>query len=213
MSPNRSIAASSEHSNGAPGQVPNRRVGTHASQAMDDKIVFNGRWGGKRVWDVDGAMYRQLSQVETNDQAPCATSDDYIASVFDENKIRLTRRNGSDGVLVLDVVVHDVGLVTEWVQRPDCVGSDVTITEAKGSYDPPDGAQWQLLVADLTGLPAVARIVETTALTARVWADPGGDAAARDAGSPAPQGTRSSPAGRTPRGAPRSRGRGTPRGP
>jgi NADPH-dependent ferric siderophore reductase len=81
-----------------------------------------------------------------------------------------TVREYADGVLVLDVVVHEVGLVTEWVQRPDCVGSEVTITEAKGSYAPPAGAQWQLLVADLTGLPAVARIVETTALPARVWA-------------------------------------------
>ncbi|QIG42740.1 siderophore-interacting protein [Nocardioides anomalus] len=87
-----------------------------------------------------------------------------------------TVRSWADGVLVLDVVVHEVGLVTEWVQQPDCVGSEVTITEAKGSYAPSEGAQWQLLVADLTGLPAVARIVETTSLPARVWVDPGGDA-------------------------------------
>ena len=37
--------------------------------------------------------------------------------------------------LVLDVVLHEVGLVTEWVVRDDCVGSTVTITEPKGSFD------------------------------------------------------------------------------
>ncbi|WP_028651214.1 siderophore-interacting protein [Nocardioides halotolerans] len=82
-----------------------------------------------------------------------------------------TVRSYVEGVLVLDVVLHDVGLVTEWVVRDDCVGSTVTITEAKGSFDPPSGAAWLLLVGDLTGLPAMARIAETTALPTRMWAE------------------------------------------
>ena len=45
-----------------------------------------------------------------------------------------TVRSYSDGMLVLDVVLHEVGLVTEWVVRDDCVGSTVTITEPKGSF-------------------------------------------------------------------------------
>ena len=68
------------------------------------------------------------------------------------------------GTLVLDVVLHEVGLVTEWVVRDDCVGSTVTVTEPKGSFDPPPDAEWLMLVGDLTGLPAMARIAETTAL-------------------------------------------------
>ena len=40
--------------------------------------------------------------------------------------------------LVLDVVVHEVGLVTEWASR-DCVGDTVTITEPRGSFDLPAG--------------------------------------------------------------------------
>ncbi len=43
--------------------------------------------------------------------------------------------------LVIDVVVHEVGLVTEWASR-DCVGEQVTITEPKASYAPPDDAEW-----------------------------------------------------------------------
>jgi NADPH-dependent ferric siderophore reductase len=82
-----------------------------------------------------------------------------------------TVRSHAGGRLVLDVVVHDVGLVTEWVVRDDCVGSTVTVTDPKGSYAPPDDAEWQLLVGDLTGLPAMARIAETTALPTRIWAE------------------------------------------
>jgi NADPH-dependent ferric siderophore reductase len=88
-----------------------------------------------------------------------------------------TVRSYDAGRLVLDVVVHDVGLVTEWVVRDDCVGSTVTVTEPKGSYDPPPGAGSLMLVADLTGLPAVARICETTDLPVRVWAEVSDDLA------------------------------------
>ncbi len=71
-----------------------------------------------------------------------------------------TVRSHRVGELTLDVVVHDVGLVTEWAMR-DCVGDAVTITEPKASFDPPPGAGWLLLVGDLTAMPAIARIVET----------------------------------------------------
>ena len=71
-----------------------------------------------------------------------------------------TVRSWADGELTLDVVVHDVGLVTEWAMR-DCIGDTVTITEPKSSFAPPPGAGWLLLVGDLTAMPAIARIVET----------------------------------------------------
>ena len=50
-----------------------------------------------------------------------------------------TVRSFRDGELTLDVVVHDVGLVTEWAMR-DCVGDTVTITEPKASFAMPQGA-------------------------------------------------------------------------
>ena len=40
--------------------------------------------------------------------------------------------------LVLDVVIHDVGLVTEWASG-DCVGDRVVVAAAQGSYAPPSG--------------------------------------------------------------------------
>jgi NADPH-dependent ferric siderophore reductase len=73
--------------------------------------------------------------------------------------------------LLLDVVLHDVGLVTEWVSR-GCVGDQVTITQPRGSFSLPAGPKWLLLVGDLTAMPAMARIVEThPGLAPRVWAE------------------------------------------
>lgn len=68
-----------------------------------------------------------------------------------------TVRSVDGARLVLDVVVHQVGLVTEWASG-DPVGQQVTITEPKGSFLPPPDAGWLLLVGDLTALPAMARI-------------------------------------------------------
>jgi len=82
-----------------------------------------------------------------------------------------TVRSYAAGVLVLDVVIHDVGLVTEWVVRGDCVGSTVTITEPKGSFAIPADAAWLLLVGDLTAMPAMARIAESVQVPTRIWAE------------------------------------------
>ncbi|UDY24840.1 siderophore-interacting protein [Nocardioides sp. Kera G14] len=77
--------------------------------------------------------------------------------------------------LTLDIVVHETGLVTEWAQR-DVTGETVTITDPKGSFALPEGAQWLLLVGDLTALPAMARIAEVWTAThrdlpLRVWVE------------------------------------------
>jgi NADPH-dependent ferric siderophore reductase len=81
-----------------------------------------------------------------------------------------TVRSWSGGELVLDVVVHEVGLVTEWAAR-DVVGERVTITEPKGSFDMPAEARWLMLVGDLTAFPAMARISETVDVPTRIWAE------------------------------------------
>jgi NADPH-dependent ferric siderophore reductase len=74
-----------------------------------------------------------------------------------------TVRSCADGQLVLDVVVHEQGLVTEWAQGP-CVGDVVGISAPKGSFEPASSAGWVVLVGDLTALPAIGRIVESTDL-------------------------------------------------
>ncbi len=77
--------------------------------------------------------------------------------------------------LTLDIVHHDVGLVTEWVGT-DCVGQTCTITEPKGSFAMPADAAWLMLVGDLTAMPAMARIVETCGVPTQVWAEVPADA-------------------------------------
>jgi NADPH-dependent ferric siderophore reductase len=84
-----------------------------------------------------------------------------------------TVRSWADGRLVLDVVLHESGLVTEWAAR-DCLGEQVVVTEPRGSFAMPRSAAWLLLVGDLTAMPAMARIAETVSpggppLT--VWAE------------------------------------------
>jgi NADPH-dependent ferric siderophore reductase len=73
-------------------------------------------------------------------------------------------------LLHLDVVVHEEGLVTDWASG-ECVGDRVVVTGAQGSFEPPADAAWLLLVGDLTAIPAMARIAETTDLPTRVWAE------------------------------------------
>jgi NADPH-dependent ferric siderophore reductase len=84
-----------------------------------------------------------------------------------------TVRSWDGRELVLDVVVHEVGLVTEWASR-DCVGDPVMVTEPRGSFAMPRDAGWLLLVGDLTAMPAMARIAETQrarAVQTRIWAE------------------------------------------
>ena len=81
-----------------------------------------------------------------------------------------TVRSWDGAELVLDVVVHEEGLVTEWASR-DCTGESVTVQEAKGSFALPDDAGWLLLVGDLTAMPAMARILESVSVPTRVWAE------------------------------------------
>jgi NADPH-dependent ferric siderophore reductase len=76
--------------------------------------------------------------------------------------------------LEIDVVIHEVGLVTEWAARDaahDPVGDTVTITESKGSFAMPADAAWLMLVGDLTAMPAMYRIATTTSLPTRIWAE------------------------------------------
>ena len=59
----------------------------------------------------------------------------------------------------VEFVVHDGGVASTWAQSAR-LGDVIYVTEAMGWYRPPADATWQLLVADLAGLPALARAVE-----------------------------------------------------
>jgi NADPH-dependent ferric siderophore reductase len=58
----------------------------------------------------------------------------------------------------LDIALHEEGVGSDWARtcRP---GDQVGLVEPHGLYTPPADVAWQLLVADITGLPALARIL------------------------------------------------------
>ena len=70
------------------------------------------------------------------------------------------RRHDQDsGKVVVDVLMHGYGIGTDWV-RHVADGDKVVLAHANSWHRPPAKAEWQLLVADMAGLPALARILE-----------------------------------------------------
>ena len=67
------------------------------------------------------------------------------------------------GEVDVDIVLHgDSGPASAWAGRA-AVGDEVGIYAAWGEYEAPPDADWQLLVADHTALPAAAAILERQA--------------------------------------------------
>ena len=61
--------------------------------------------------------------------------------------------------MVIDFVRHEGGVAATWAIQAQ-VGDVVYLSPAKGWYAPPADATWQLLLADMTALPALGRILE-----------------------------------------------------
>lgn len=68
------------------------------------------------------------------------------------------RRHDGDRIDI-DVVLHSRGPGTAWATATSA-GDRIGLDHARSWYRPAPGTDWQLLVADLAGLPAAARIVE-----------------------------------------------------
>ncbi|WP_062212129.1 siderophore-interacting protein [Streptomyces sp. NBRC 109706] len=69
--------------------------------------------------------------------------------------------NAEAGTVDIDFVVHDGGVAASWALGA-AEGDVVGLTSPTGLYEAPAEARWQILVADAAGLPAAARIAETT---------------------------------------------------
>jgi NADPH-dependent ferric siderophore reductase len=61
--------------------------------------------------------------------------------------------------MTVDFVVHDGGVAAQWAKRA-APGDEVELSRPRSWYRPPPDLEWQLLAADLAGLPALARILE-----------------------------------------------------
>lgn len=63
--------------------------------------------------------------------------------------------------LDLDIVLHDEGIGSDWALACE-PGDQVGLIDPHGLYAAADDVGWQLLVADITGVPAVARILRNS---------------------------------------------------
>ncbi|GFG49800.1 NADPH-dependent ferric siderophore reductase [Mycolicibacterium agri] len=72
--------------------------------------------------------------------------------------------------ITLDIFLHAHGPGTSWAATASA-GGRVGLDHARSWYRPPASTEWQLLVTDLSGLPATARIVEESTLPVTVIAE------------------------------------------
>src|SRR3954468_20786326 len=89
-------------------------------------------------------------------QAPDSAVGIYFSAVDGQSgqgRTYSVRRQEGD-VIVVDVVLHSPGLGATWA-RTTGLGDRVGLDHANSWYQPPAATQWQLLVSDLSGLPAV----------------------------------------------------------
>ena len=95
--------------------------------------------------------------------APVRQADgtlDYPADDEPEMRSYTVRRvDAGTGELVIDFVRHEGGAAAGWAIQAR-VGDVVQLSPASGWYAPPVDAAWQLLLADMTALPALGRILE-----------------------------------------------------
>lgn len=61
--------------------------------------------------------------------------------------------------MLIDLVAHAGGVAASWAMGAK-VGDVVGICNPEGRFEPPEDTDWMLLVTDITGLPAVGRILE-----------------------------------------------------
>lgn len=69
------------------------------------------------------------------------------------------RWNAKSCEMVLDMVVHEGGVAASWAMGAK-VGDIVGICNPEGRFWLPKGSRWLLMLTDITGLPAVGRVLE-----------------------------------------------------
>lgn len=61
--------------------------------------------------------------------------------------------------LTVDFALHEGGVASDWSQQA-AIGDRLYLAAGNSWYRPPADCRWQVLVADMTGLPALTRILE-----------------------------------------------------
>ena len=83
----------------------------------------------------------------------------YFSDAAEGRNYSVRHRGPGQNQITCDFVLHRLGVASDWARRAD-VGDRVALDHARSWYRPEPATDWQLLVADLAGLPALARILE-----------------------------------------------------
>lgn len=90
--------------------------------------------------------------------ADCAVGVYFASTSAGEGRTYSVRHHDGNRI-DLDIALHPGGPGTVWA-RTAAPGDRVGLDHARSWYRPAPGGAWQLLVTDLAGLPATARIIE-----------------------------------------------------
>ncbi|MFD8663656.1 siderophore-interacting protein [Streptomyces globisporus] len=112
-----------------------------------------------RIFLPHGPDRTDVSLPRTTEQGGWETPDGQPVAPMRTYTIRAVRPEA--GEIDIDFVLHEGGVASGWAAeaRP---GDVVGVNDPTGLYSPPDDLSWQVLVADQTGLPAAARLLENT---------------------------------------------------
>lgn len=131
------------------------------------RVVFGGDDLAEFVSTGVGDEYVRLflpAEGHAEPLLPVPTDDGYWA--FPEGHVDTVVRtytvrawDPASALLTIDFVVHDGGVAATWAQGASA-GDIAGVNTPRAMYASPQGIEWQLLVADLTGLPAALRIAE-----------------------------------------------------
>jgi NADPH-dependent ferric siderophore reductase len=83
----------------------------------------------------------------------------YVPDDAEGRNYTVRRRGPGDDQLTCDFVLHERGVASGWA-RAATVGDRVVLDHARSWYRPEATSAWQLLIADLSGLPALARLLD-----------------------------------------------------
>jgi NADPH-dependent ferric siderophore reductase len=71
----------------------------------------------------------------------------------------IRRWDAASREMTIDIVVHEGGVAASWAMNAQ-VGDVVGICNPEGRFWMPEGSEWLLMLTDITGLPAVGRVLE-----------------------------------------------------
>jgi NADPH-dependent ferric siderophore reductase len=105
------------------------------------------------VFDVEGLADLGLPG------APDEALGIYFSDGPEGRNYSVRHRGPDENKVTCDVVLHERGIASDWARRVS-VGDRVQLDHARSWYRPEPASRWQLLIADLSGLPALARILD-----------------------------------------------------